>query len=220
MVEFEPIKRNPGEVIRSEDWNKMQEDIRADLEKLERKLQVLKDYVDSMQETTTLLNIRPLVGKSYSLDEVVPGETVSYETPIVGLLTNQWLLEKGEAGEICRLSVVTVLDSIDYWAGAENGDKKALEIVFDYMDGTNAVVSDLYVHDRSRLRPKGTANPYIEYLLSPNEYVWYRYRIDNPNPEKEVLTISFRNANPECTPRIGNVIHYKAKITPAKPLTE
>lgn len=220
MVEFEPIRRNPGEVVRSEDWNKIQEDIRADLTELERKLEILKDYIDGMQETTTLLNISSLTGKSYNLNETIPGETASYETPIVGLLTKQWLMEKGKTGEICRYGVVTLLDSIDYWAGAENGDKKTLEIVFDYMDGTNAVVSDLLVHDRSRLRPKGTENPYVEYLLSPNEYVWYRYRITNPNPEKTVLTISFRNTTPESTPRIGNVLHYKAKITPAKTLTE
>jgi len=88
MVEFEPIKRNPGEVIRSEDWNKMQEDIRADLAELERKLGVLKDYIDNMQETETLLNISSLVGKSYNLNEVLPGETASYETAIVGLLKN------------------------------------------------------------------------------------------------------------------------------------
>ncbi len=220
MVEFEPIKRKPGEVIRSEDWNKIQEDVKNDLDDLERKLQVLKDYIDNMQETTTLLNVSSLLGKSYNLDEVVPEETASYETPIVGLLTKQWVLSKGETGEICRLGIVTHVDSIDYWAGAANGDKKAIEVVFDYMDGTNAVVSDLFVHDRSRLRPKGTDNPYIEYLLSPNEYVWYRYRIGNPNPEKEVLTISFRNTDPECTPRIGNAIHYRSKITPAKILTE
>jgi len=215
MVEFEPIKRKPGEVIRSEDWNKMQEDVRADLKELESKLQVLRDYVDSMQETTTLLNMTSLVGTSYNLNEAISGETASYETPIVGLLTKQWLLEKGKTGEICRFSAVTLLDSIDYWSGAENGDKKALEVVFDYMDGTNAVVSDLFVHDRSKLRPKGTDNPYLEYLLSPNEYVWYRYRIVNPNPEKEVLNISFRTTDPECTPRIGNVLHYRARITPA-----
>lgn len=220
MVQFEPIKRNPGEVIRSEDWNKMQNDVKTDLEELEQRLQILKDYVDSMQETTTLLNISSLLGKSYNLNEAVAGETTSYATPIVGLLTKQWLLNRGETGEICRFGLVTLLDSIDYWAGAENGDKKTLEVVFDYMDGTNAVVSELFVHDRSRLRPKGTETAYVEYLLSPNEYVWYRYRIANPNPEKAVLTISFRNTNPECTPRIGNAIHYKSKITPAKILTE
>jgi hypothetical protein len=200
MVEFEPIKKNPGEVIRSEDWNNIQEGIRADLEELERKLQELKNYTDSMQETTTLLNINSLGGTSYDLNTVIPNETTSYESPIVGLLTKQWLLEKGKTGEICKFGVVTHLDSIDYWSGAENGDKKALEIV----------------HDRSKLRPKGTENPYLEYLLSPNEYVWYRYMVDNPNSEKEVLNISFRCTDPECTPRIGNVLHYRSKITPPK----
>jgi len=216
MVEFEPIKKNPGEVIRSEDWNNMQDGIRADLEELERKLQDLKTYTDSMQETTTLLNISSLGGTSYNLNEVIRNETTSYEAPIVGLLTKQWLLEKGKTGEICKFGVVTHLDSIDYWSGAENGDKKALEVIFDYMDGTNAVASGLFVHDRSKLRPKGAETPYVEYILSPNEYVWYRYRIGNPNSEKEVLNISFRCTDPECTPRIGNVLHYKSKITPAK----
>jgi hypothetical protein len=216
MVEFEPIKKNPGEVIRSEDWNNMQEGISVDLEELERKLQELKNYIDSMQETTTLLNISSLGGTSYNLNEVVANETTSYESPIVGLLTKQWLLEKGKTGEMCKFGVVTHLDSIDYWSGAENGDKKALEVIFDYMDGTNAVVSGLFVHDRSKLRPKGAENPYLEYLLSPNEYVWYRYKINNPNPEKEVLNISFRCTDATCTPRIGNVLHYKSKITPAK----
>jgi hypothetical protein len=216
MVEFEPIKKNPGEVIRSEDWNNMQEGIRTDLEELEHKLQEMKNYIDSMQETITLLNISSLGGTSYSLNEIIPNETTSYETPIVGLLTRQWLLEKGKTGEICKFGVVTYLDSIDYWSGAENGDKKALEIIFDYMDGTNAVISSLFVHDRSKLRPKGIENPYIEYILSPNEYVWYRYKIDNPNPEKEVLNISFRCTDSVCTPRIGNVLHYRSKITHSK----
>jgi hypothetical protein len=215
MVEFEPIKKNAGEVIRSEDWNKIQEDIKADLEELERKLQELKDYTDGMQETTTLLNVSSLGGTSYDLNEVIRHETTSYESPIIGLLTKQWLLEKGKTGEICKFGVVTHLNSIDYWSGAENGDKKVLEVVFDYIDGTNAVIGGLFVHDRSKLRPKGVDNPYVEYILAPNEYVWYRYRIANPNPQKEVLNISFRCTSPDCTPRIGNVLHYKSKITPA-----
>jgi hypothetical protein len=220
MVEFDVIKKKPGEVIRSEDWNTMQEDIRADLEELELGIRKLRKYIDNMQETTTLLNISSTVGKSYPLNEIIEGETSSYETEIVGLITKQWLLAEGKTGEICRFGVVTLLDSIDYWSGAENGDKKALEVVFDYMDGTSDVVSDLFVHDRSKLRPQGEDNPYLDYLFSPNEYVWYRYRVANPNPEKEVLTVSFRNTNPECTPRIGNVIHYRAKIIPAEIPTE
>ncbi|MBS7610181.1 hypothetical protein KEJ19_06430, partial [Candidatus Bathyarchaeota archaeon] len=160
MVKFEPILRKPGELIRSEDWNKMQEAIRADLQELERKLQILKDYVDNMEETVTLLNVTSPVGKSYNLNEIIPGETTSYEAPIVGFITKQWLLERGGVGTICTFGLVTLLQSLDYWAGAENGDKKALEAVLEYMDGTSAVLGGLFVHDRTRLRPKGAENPY------------------------------------------------------------
>jgi hypothetical protein len=220
MTKFSPIVRKPGEVIKSEDWNTMQEDIQADIEELENKLAILKDYVDNMEESATMLNMDSLVGKSYSLDEVMPGETSSYEAPIIGLLTKQWLLPKGKTGEICKFHVVAHLTSLDYWSGAEKGDKKALEIVFNYIDGTNAVLSGVFVHDRAKLRPKGTQNPYLEYLLSPNEHVWYRYQVVNPNPEKEVLSITFRNIAAECTPRVGNVIHYRSKITQRKALPE
>jgi hypothetical protein len=220
MTKFSPILRKPGEVIKSEDWNRMQEDIRADIEELERKLQVLKEYVDNMEESATMLNMDSIVGKCYGLEEIMPGETSSYEAPIVGLITKQWLLPKGEVGDICRFSVVASLELLDYWSGAENGDKGALEVIFNYIDGTSAVVSELFVHDRIKLRPKGTKNPYLEYLLSPNEHVWYRYRLVNPNPEKEVLSVSFKNVVAGCTPRIGNVIHYRSKIVPSKVLSE
>ena len=220
MTKFEPIVRKPGEIIRSDDWNKMQEDILADFEEVERKLQVLKDYIDNMEETTTMLNMASYVGKAYNLDEVIEGESASYESPIVGLLTKQFLLPKGKTGEICRFSVVSFLASLDYWAGAEGGNKKALDVVFNYIDGTYATVSDLFVHDRTKLKSKGSQNPYIEYLLAPNEYVWYRYRVPNPDPEKEVLTVSFSNKDSECTPRIGNVIHYRARLIPSKILLE
>jgi hypothetical protein len=220
MTKFSPILRKPGEVIKSEDWNKMQEDIRDDIEELKHKLDALKDYVDNMQESTTMLNMNSLVGKSYNLDETIKGETSSYDAIVVGLITKQWLIPKGEVGDICRYSVVAHLNLLEYWSGAENGDKKALEIVFNYMDGTSALISDLFVHDRTKLRPKGTENPYLEYLLSPNELVWYRYRVINPNPEKEVLSVSFKKTIADCTPRIGNVIHYSSKVTPSKTLPE
>lgn len=220
MTKFSPILRKPGEVIKSEDWNKMQEDIRDEIEELKRKLEVLKDYIDNMEESTTMLDMNSLVGKSYNLDEVIKDETASYDASVVGLITKQWLIPKGEVGDICRYSVVAHLNSLEYWSGAENGDKKALQIVFNYMDGTSALISDLFVHDKNELRPKGTENPYLEYLLSPNELVWYRYRVINPNPEKEVLTVSFKKTIVDCTPRIGNVIHYSSKIKPSKTLPE
>ncbi len=216
MTKFNPILRKPGEVIKSDEWNRMQEDIRADIEDLEHKVEVLKEYVDNMEENATMLNMDSLVGKAYNLDEVIPGENSSYDSPMVGLLTKQWVVNKGEKGDICRFGVVAHLELLDYWSGAERGDKKTLEIIFNYIDGTSAIISDLFVHDRSRLRPKGTQNPYREYLLSPNELVWYRYRVVNPNPEKEVLSVNFKNILDGCTPRIGNVIHYRSKITPHK----
>jgi hypothetical protein len=220
MTKFSPILRKPGEVIKSEDWNKMQEDIRDDIEELKRKLDALKDYIDNMEQGTTMLDMNSLVGKSYNLDEVIKGETTSYDASVVGLITKQWLIPKGEVGDICRYSVVAHLNSLEYWSGAENGDKKALQVVFNYMDGTSALISDLFVHDKNDLRPKGTENPYLEYLLSPNELVWYRYRVINPNPEKEVLSVSFKKTIADCTPRIGNVIHYSSKIKPSKTLPE
>lgn len=220
MTKFNPILRKPGEIIKSEDWNKMQEDILSDIEELEHKLQVLKAYVDNMEESATMLNMGSIVGKCYNLDEVIAGEASSYDAPIVGLLTKQWLLPRGEIGEICRFSIVSCLEVLHYWSGAENGDKNAIEVIFNYIDGTSAVVSELFVHDRMKLRPKGNQNPYLEYLLSPNEHVWYRYQVVNPNPEKEVLSVSFRNVVKECTPRIGNVIHYRSKIVPSEILPE
>ncbi len=220
MVEFEPIARNPGEVIKSEDWNEMQNKIKSDLDSLEKKIEILRDYIDNMQETTTLLNVTSQIGNPHELNEVIPGESSSYETQIVGLITKQWLLDPGQVGDICRFGIVSKLDSIDYWAGAENGDRKTLDIALDYTDGTQYVFSEMFVHDRSRLRPKGEDNPYVEYLLSSNEYVWYRYRLHNPNPKKEILTITFTNLDEECTPRIGNLLHGRARIIPSKKLTE
>jgi hypothetical protein len=76
----------------------MQEEIRADFEELEHRLEVLKVYVDNMEENATLLNMDSLVGKAYNLDEVVPGEKSSYDAAMVGLLTKQWLVVKGEKG--------------------------------------------------------------------------------------------------------------------------
>jgi hypothetical protein len=216
MAKFSPILKKPGELIKSEDWNKIQDDIQADIAELTQRLQTLRDYVDTMEESATMLNMDSTVGKAYALDEVISGEIASYDAPIVGVLTKQWLLPKGATGDICKFSVVSRLQSLEYWSGAEKGDKKALELTFNYIDGTSAVVSELFTHDRTKLRPKGSDKPYLEYLLSPNEHVWYRYQVMNPNPEKEVLSVGFSNNIEGCTPRIGNVIHYRSKITPRR----
>ena len=150
MTKFSPILRKPGEIIKSEDWNRMQEDILSDIEELERKLQVLRDYVDNMEESATMLNMDSIVGKSYNLDEVIPGETSSYDAPIVGLLTKQWLPPRGEVGDICRFSVVARLELLDYWSGAENGDKNALKLSLTILTGpVLLLVSSLFMIEES-----------------------------------------------------------------------
>jgi hypothetical protein len=215
LAKFKPIVKKPGEVIRSEDWNKMQEDIMNDIKDLEQRLLTLRDYVDSMEQTQTLINMISPAGTQYNLNEIVPGEKTSYDSAVIGPLTKQWLHEKGKAGVICTFGIAAKFETLDFWSGAENGDKKTLEIAFEYLDGTNSVISDLFIHERTKLRPKGTENPYLEYLLSPNENVWYRYHVANPSPNKEVLTMTFKNTNKDCTTRVGNVLYYSSKIIPS-----
>ncbi|MBC7090789.1 MAG: hypothetical protein H5T50_02600 [Nitrososphaeria archaeon] len=214
MPKFKPITKKPGELIKAEDWNRIQEDILKDLEEIEKSVVELRKYVESLTESSTILNPASPVGTSYELNVPVPGETASYMATVVGPITRQWAMEKGKVGEVCRFGLAAYLEVLEYWAGAEDGDKKALDIVFEYLDGTSSVLSGLYVNECSRLRPKNPENPYLEYLLSPNERVWYRYRLNNPHPEKEVFNISFRKSEPNCILKIGNVIHYRSKMTP------
>jgi hypothetical protein len=207
LVSFKPIRKNPGDVIRSEDWNKMQEDIRTDLDHI-------MDYVGKLGEIAIFTNIESPTGKSFALSALVPGEKASYESPVLGLITKQWVLPGGEVGEICRFGSMSSFEVLNYWSGAEGGDKKALSVTLEYSDGTSQVFNELFIHDRARLRPTGKDNPYVEYLLSPNEKVWYRYQLQNPNPDKEVRYISFKNVYQGCTPRIGNVLQYKFRVKP------
>jgi hypothetical protein len=213
-MKFEPVRKKPGELIRAEDWNKIQEDIKADLQRLYEEMQNLRDYIDNMAKSVTLINLDSPVGKSYNLNETVPGETGSYATKVLGYITKQWVLGKGEKGEICRFGILDFFNVLYYWSGAENGDKRTLEITLEYVDGTTYTARDIYIHEWTKLRPKGTENPYVEYLLSPNERVWYKYALKNPNPEKEVRYISFVDTNEECAPKIANVIQHVGKIKP------
>lgn len=121
MERFEPIRKKPGELIRSEDWNKIQEDIQRDLDKLREEVQNLRKYVDNMSMSVTLTNMDSPVGISYRLDEVVPGETGNYAISTLAYITRQWILEKGKKGEICNFGVLDYFDVLYYWSGAENG---------------------------------------------------------------------------------------------------
>ena len=214
MTKFEPLKKNPGELIRSEDWNKIQEDVKTDLEMLENEIRVLRDYVDRMAKSVTLTNLDSPVGLSYRLNEVLPGDVGDFATNVIGYITSQWVLGKEQVGVICRFGVLDYFDILYYWAGASLSEKGCLEITLEYVDGTIHSVSDLFLHDWTQLRVQGDRNPFIEYLLSPNERVWYKYEIKNPNPDKEVRYISFKDVDEENSPRIGNVIQHVARIRP------
>ncbi len=215
MPEFKPITRKPGEIIRSEDWNKIQEDIRSDLERVEKYIQDLRGYVDNMVETVSLVNVDSPVGKTFALNETVPGEALNYGTRVMGLISKQWLTAPEEGtGEICRYGITDFVDVFYFWAGAEKGNTKMVDISIEYVDGSATTISGLYIHDCAKLSPKGRDNPYVEYLLSPNERVWYKYEVKNPNPGKEIRYISFVQTKPDSTPRVANVIHYRSRIKP------
>lgn len=214
MSKFEPVKKSPGELIRSEDWNKIQEDVKTDLETLERELLVLREYIDRMAKSVTLTNLDSPVGVSYRLNEDVPGEIGNYATNVLGYITRQWVLGTEEMGDICKFGVIDYFDMLSYWAGANKSNKGALEITLEYVDGTIHSEGDLFIHDWTQLQVKGNRNPYIEYLLSPNERVWYKYAIRNPHPDKEVRYISFKDIDEKNAPRIANVIQHVARIRP------
>lgn len=211
MTKFKPIIRNPGDLIASEDWNKIQEDIRDDVEELDKKIGELKGYVENMMYGVTLTELKSPVGSSYNLDENIPGETENYGASVVGNITKQWDINK-EKGIVCRFGIVDAVDILYYWGGAKDGDKKTLKITIEYVDGDVYSADELFIHECSELRKKGKENPYVEYLLSPNEKVWYKYMLKNPKPEKEVRYLSFENTNQNCSLRIGNVIQYLTKI--------
>ena len=57
MTEFTPIIRKAGEVIRSEDWNSIQEGLLAEITTLEQKIVSLKNYIENMSERITLTGL-------------------------------------------------------------------------------------------------------------------------------------------------------------------
>ncbi|HDJ89291.1 MAG TPA: hypothetical protein ENG40_01185 [Thermoprotei archaeon] len=212
MVKFKPILKKPGDIIRAEDWNKIQEDIRDEIIRLEKEIETLKRYLNMMTESTVIIDPKSSLGQSFDLDETLPGEHTNYGAKVVGHIFKQWTLGSGKTGIICRFGILDYIDILYYWAGAGNGDKETLKITFEYVDGTVSSIDRIFIHEFTELRPKGTANPYVEYLLSPTEHVWYKYMLRNPHPEKEVRYIIFEDINPEATPRIGNVIQYLSRI--------
>ncbi|HLB69441.1 MAG: hypothetical protein OIN88_13425 [Candidatus Methanoperedens sp.] len=197
---FEPINKKPGDLIKSDEWNKMIDE-----------LVELRKYIDNMTRSVTLTSLASPAGTSYSLSKEVPDD-FNYDRDVMGLITRQYYVGAKETGEICTFGINDFADIIYYWSGAARGDSDALKITLEYVDGTTFVSDKLFIHEWSKLRPKGSKNPYVEYLQSPNQRLWYRYAIENPNSDKEIRYITFEDTSPESAVRIGNVLHYVTRI--------
>jgi hypothetical protein len=201
MIDQELFKK-PGDPIRSEDWNTIVNELVA-----------LREYIDQMARENTLNSLESPTGTSYGLSKGVP-EEFDYGTDIMGLITRQYFLGVENTGETCRFGIDDFAGIIYYWAAASRGDKTALRITLEYTDNSLEPSRDLFIHEWSRLRPRGENNPYYEYLLSPNQRVMYRYALENPNPDKAIRYIIFEDLSPECGLRIGNIIHYVTRVRP------
>jgi hypothetical protein len=217
LTSFKPRVAQPGDTIRSEDWNYVQQGLLDDLSRLEADYMELRKYVDNMSEIHTITQLESPEGKAYALDEKVPGESGTYETKVLGFISKQWLPSvRGAVADICRFTVTDMFDQLDYWAGAENGNTKALDIAVRYVDGSTEFIRGIFVHERKKLASKGVENPYVEFLLAPNQWVWYRYRLVNPRPDKEVLNVTFKNSNVKSTTRVADTIQLRTRIRQLK----
>lgn len=194
--------KKPGDLIRSEEWNKIIDELAA-----------LRKYIDNMTRSVTLTQLLSPIGKSYSLSTNVEDE-FNYGIDIMGLITKQFYLDKASVGNICKFGLNDHADVISYWSGAAGGDKEALDILIEYVDGTMYNARGLFIHEWSNLRPRGQKNPYVEYLQSPNQRLWYRYVLVNPNPDKEIRYITFADSSKDTAVRIANVLHYTTRVKP------
>jgi hypothetical protein len=199
---FEPTYKKPGDLIKSDEWNKILDEMVE-----------LKKYIENMTRSVTLTSLSSPTGVSYSLSRDVPDD-FNYDRDVIGLITRQYYVREKETGEICTFGINDFADIIYYWSGAAKGDTQALKVILEYVDGTTFVSEKLFIHEWSKLRPKGNKNPYVEYLQSPNQRLWYRYPLENPSPEKEIRYITFENVSSETAVRIGNVLHYVTRIKP------
>jgi hypothetical protein len=212
LTEFQPRPAQPGEPIRSEDWNYIQQSLLAEIVSLQARCDRLQKYIDNMSVLHTMTNLESTEGRSYSLDETVPGEVGTYGSKVVGLISRQWVPPvKGDVG-ICRFTVTNTFDQLDYWAGAAGGNGKALSVTLNYADGGTASFPELFMHEVTALAPAGDDNPFVEYILSPSQWVWYRYRLTNPHPDREVISVTFANVGSDARSRVGDVLQLRARV--------
>jgi hypothetical protein len=205
LPDIKSLTRKPGDTIRSEDWNRLVTELVA-----------LREYVNNMGESMTLTGLTSASGAAFDIDtDSPPG--YGYGARAVGLITKQWVAPlPANTGEVCSFGVTDYFETLQFWAGADNGDKPTLDIVFEYIDGTTYKAGDkLFINNKSVLtaRDPANSNPYFEFLKAPLG-IWYKYQVRNKSPDKEVRSIKFINVNKECVLRIGNVLHMRAKIKP------
>ena len=199
-MEFDPVFKKPGEIIRSDEWNKILEELVA-----------LRKYIDNMTRSVTLTNLPSPIGTSYNLSTGVPDD-FNYGVDVLWLINQQYYIGKAETGDICKFGLNDFADIVSYWSGAAGGDKESVEIQIEYIDGSNFTSEKLVIHEWTNLRPKGNKNPYVEYLQSPNQRLWYKYSLINPSPEKAIRYITFRDIAKDTAVRIANVLHYTTRV--------
>lgn len=201
-MDFEPTYKKPGDLIKSEEWNEILEELIG-----------LRKYIENMTRSVTLSSLISPLGDSKSLSTDVP-DKFNYGTDVMGLITKQYYVGETEKGYICKFGIHDFADIIYYWSGAAMGDNEALKISLEYVDGTIFNSENLFIHEWSNLRPKGGNNPYVEYLQSPNQRLWYKYELVNPSPEKGIRYITFEDVSEESAPRIANILQYVTRVKP------
>jgi hypothetical protein len=192
--------KKPGDLIRSEEWNRIIDELAG-----------LRKYIDNMTRSVTLTQLSSPIGKSYNLSTNMEDE-YNYGIDTMGLITKQYYTDKNTVGTICRFGLNDYADTVSYWSGAVGGDKEVLDITVEYVDGTAFNAKGVYIHEWSNLRPRGAKNPYVEYLQSPNQRLWYRYVLVNPYPDKEIRYITFADASKDSAVRIANILHYTTRV--------
>lgn len=205
MSGVSPFIRKPGDLIKSEDWNRIITELVA-----------LREYVNNMSESMTLTGLVSPVGEVFDLDtDNPPG--YGYGARSVGLITRQWVAPApANTGEVCSFGITDYFETMQFWAAADNGDKPALDILLEYIDGTTQKAGEkLFINSKAKLtaRDPTNTNPYFEFLMAPLGY-WYKYQIRNKFPDKEVRFVRFLNTNKDTNMRIGNVLHLRSKIKP------
>jgi hypothetical protein len=194
------LYKKPGDLIRSEEWNRIIDE-----------LEDLRSYIRNMTSGSTLASLQSPTGQSIPLAGEVPDE-FNFGIDVMGLLHRQYVLREGITGEICRFGIHDFASVIHYWACASKGTKNSLKITLEYVDNTVYTTDELAIHEGQKLRPRGEGNPYLEYILSPNQRVIYKYVVENPEPGKEIRYLIFESPSPGV--RIGDVIHYLTLVKP------